>query len=74
MPRYEAAVDPDLCTGAQMCVSVAPHAFTFDTEEFHSRAEVGAFPDDDAVREAAENCPVEAITLRDADTGVQLFP
>jgi ferredoxin len=31
-------------------------------------------PDGDAVREALESCPVEAISARDAATGEQLFP
>lgn len=73
MARYKAEVDPDLCTAAQMCVSTAPHAFAFDEDAFVSRAGDGPFDDDD-VRLAAESCPVEAITLFDAETGEQLFP
>lgn len=73
MPRYRAEVDPEVCTAAQMCVSTAPHAFTFDEDAFVSRAADGSFDDED-VRAAAESCPVEAIRLYDADTGEQLFP
>lgn len=73
MPRYQAEVDPTLCTGAQMCVSVAPDGYRYDPAEGVSRA-VGQPTDDPAILEAAELCPVEAIRVRDADTGAQLFP
>lgn len=73
MPRYEAEVDPTVCTAAQMCVSIAPETFVFDAEAGVTRAEGGP-SEDEGVLDAAETCPVEAITVRDADTGEQVFP
>lgn len=73
MPRYEADVDPQVCTAAQMCVSVAPDHFVFDDEAGVSRFPGGP-ADDEAILDAAEMCPVEAITVRDVDTGEQLYP
>lgn len=73
MPRYVAEVDEKLCTAAQMCVSIAPETFVFDSDAGVSRAEGGP-SDDEGLVDAAETCPVEAITVRDADTGEQIFP
>ena len=73
MPSYEAKVDPATCTGAQMCVSIAPDAYSYDPVEGVSTA-VGSPSDDPSVLEAAEMCPVEAIAVRDLDSGEQLFP
>lgn len=72
--RVEVEVDPDLCTGAQMCGATAPDTFTYDDEAFTSRGPAGPVPFDERIRDAVESCPVEAITMRDADTGEQLFP
>lgn len=73
MPRYEAEVDPEVCTAAQMCVSIAPETFVFDADAGVSRAQGGP-SEDEGVLDAAEMCPVEAIIVRDADTGEQLHP
>lgn len=71
--RYEVEVRPDVCTGAQMCVSIDPDTFSFDRDRGVSRAHSPVDADDD-VLEAAEMCPVEAILVRDADSGAQLRP
>jgi ferredoxin len=72
--RYEAEVDQQLCTGAQLCVATAPGHFEYDDEVFASRGPAGPVAAEERIRLAAEACPVEAITLRDADTGERLFP
>ena len=74
MRRYEATVDPQRCTAAQMCVSVAPETFVYDAEQGVSQAEGGPSEDKEGLLEAAELCPVEAITVRDVETGEQLYP
>lgn len=57
------SVDPDLCYGSGDCVYRAPHVFTV-VDGFGAvlpgREEPG---DDPRVREAAEGCPSQAITL-----------
>jgi ferredoxin len=66
-------VDHDVCVGNAMCVTIATKAFRLDGNR---QSEV-ADPDGDSVEkvlEAAENCPVSAILVEDADTGEQLFP
>jgi ferredoxin len=74
MPRYDAEVDPMICTGSQLCTAIAPHAFTFDEDSFASVVRGGPFADDDAVREAGLSCPVEAITVVDVESGEQVAP
>tara|TARA_B110000014_G_scaffold251978_1_gene229821 strand:- start:3974 stop:4144 length:171 start_codon:yes stop_codon:yes gene_type:complete len=56
-----------------MCVTIATKAFELND----NRQAAPANPDADTeelILEAAENCPVAAITVTDADTGEQLFP
>jgi ferredoxin len=66
-------IDRELCYGFGDCVSTAPDVFELDDEE---KAVVidpnGAARDD--LSEAAANCPVMAITIRDASTGEVVFP
>ena len=44
----KATVDPDLCTGCELCVSTCPEVFEMN---------------DDVAVEAADDCPSEAISI-----------
>ena len=66
-------VDHNVCVGNAMCETFAPHAFQLN-ENRQSEAVDPAGDPVEQVLEAAENCPVSAITVEDADTGEQLFP
>ena len=71
--KISVSVDHDICVGNAMCITIATKAFKLNDE----RQAVSADPDSDTeelILEAAENCPVAAITVVDADTGEQLFP
>ena len=71
--RLKIIVDRDLCIGAAKCVDAAPKVFRLDEK----RKAVVIDPlgnDSDAIQEAAESCPTQAITLVDEETGKQLFP
>ncbi|MBN2411548.1 ferredoxin [candidate division KSB1 bacterium] len=59
----KAAVDPDLCTGCELCVDTCPEVFEMDDDV--AKAIVDVVPEDveDAAVEAAESCPAEAITI-----------
>jgi ferredoxin len=68
-----ASVDHDLCVGHGGCRRIAPAAFR--------RTAVGQseFAQDHAestarIVEAAQNCPVAAITVQTSDTGERLYP
>ncbi len=67
------SVDHNLCVGNQMCVSIATRALTLNDDRQAIPADVDA--DTEAViMEAAEQCPMAAISVTDSDTGEQLFP
>jgi len=71
--KISVSVDHDVCVGNAMCITIATNAFDLNAE----RQAQPANPDGDTkelILEAAENCPVAAITVTDADTGEQLFP
>jgi ferredoxin len=61
---WRITVDGGTCIGAGICAGTAPAAFRLVngvSTPIHDT--VGA--DDDAVKAAAESCPVDAITVRD---------
>ena len=66
-------VDHNVCVGNAMCETFAPNVFRLNDNR-QSEAVDPAGDRVDKVLEAAENCPVCAITVEDADTGEQLFP
>ena len=71
--KIQVSVDHDICVGNAMCITIATKAFKLNDE----RQAVSDNPDGDTeeiILEAAENCPVAAITVTDADTGDTLFP
>jgi ferredoxin len=66
-------VDPQICVGNAMCESIATKTFRLNDNR---QSEV-INPEGDSVEtilEAAENCPVSAIFVEDAETGERLFP
>ncbi|MBV9381605.1 MAG: ferredoxin [Streptosporangiaceae bacterium] len=65
---WRVRVDTGLCIGSGMCVGTAPDRFAFDADQ-HSRPVSEVTGEEEAVRDAAASCPVEAISLTDAETG-----
>jgi ferredoxin len=66
-------VDHQACVGNAMCETIAAHTFRLNDDR---QSEV-VNPEGDSVEkilEAAENCPVSAIFVEDAETGERLFP
>jgi ferredoxin len=66
-------VDRELCYGFGDCVASAPEVFELDDDEKATVIDPNGAPRDDLV-EAASNCPVNAITIVDTETGETLFP
>ncbi len=66
-------VDPQACVGNAMCESIAPRVFRLK-EDRQSEAVDPAGDTEAKILEAAENCPVSAIFVEDAETGERLFP
>lgn len=57
-------IDEDLCIGCGNCEEVCPDVFELE-EDGLSRV-IGSCNDEECCREAAEECPVEAITLEES--------
>jgi ferredoxin len=58
---YRVTIDRSLCNGYGVCEALAPDVFELDNDGLVKlRAGVS---EDEAVREACDNCPMGAITL-----------
>ena len=66
-------VDRCRCVGNSMCEAFALAVFRFNANR-QSEAVNPAGDTEEKVLEAAENCPVSAIFVEDAQTGARLFP
>lgn len=66
-------VNHDLCVGNSMCETIAPKVFVLNDDRQSEAKDPGADTEEN-ILEAAENCPVSAIKVVDADTGETLFP
>lgn len=62
-----------MCVGNVMCENFAPHVFQLNAHR-QSEAVNPAGDTEEKILEAAENCPVSAIFVEDAETGERLFP
>jgi ferredoxin len=66
---YKAVIDEGSCIAQGDCVETAPNVFALGD---HARV-VGTGPDE-LLLAAARECPVEAITIVDADSGDPVYP
>ena len=71
--KLRVSVDLDKCVGNAMCETYAPRVFVLNDDRQSTVADPSADPEG-AVMEAAEDCPVSAITVVDDETGETLFP
>lgn len=72
MANWDVVVDKDTCIGCQTCAEAAPNSYKMrddDLAEF-----IGLGDSDEAIMEAAQSCPVDAIRVTDKSTGQQLWP
>ncbi len=74
MPRkLKITVDTNICVGNATCEIYAANTFALNDDRQSMVVSHDGDPED-KVLEAAENCPVSAITVADAETGETLFP
>ena len=71
--KLSVAVDHGLCVGNAMCITIATKGFTLNGDHQAIPADVDA-DSAELIIDAAENCPVAAIRVGDADTGERFFP
>ena len=72
-PKLRISVDLNLCVGNAMCETFAPKVFVLNDDRQSEAVDPEADTEEN-ILEAAENCPVSAITVVDAETGERLFP
>ena len=74
MPRkLRVSVDLDICVGNAMCETYAPKVFVLNDDRQSTVADPNADTFEN-IMEAAQDCPVSAITVIDDETGKSLFP
>jgi ferredoxin len=66
-------IDRDLCVGFGDCVTASPETFELDDDGIAIFREVDEVASRERVIEACDACPVDAITVIDAD-GVRIVP
>jgi len=59
----KAIVDEDTCTGCESCVDICPEVFAMVDDLAQVKLDPVPAEHEDTCREAAESCPVEAITI-----------
>jgi ferredoxin len=71
--KVRITVDHNVCVGNTLCVTIAPKVFVLNEQR---QSEAVSLEGDtvEKILEAAENCPVSAIIVEDAETGERLFP
>jgi ferredoxin len=69
--KITVTVDHDVCVGNASCVAIAPAVFVLDENRQSIVVDPGGAALED-VLEAADDCPVSAITVVDALTGEKL--
>ncbi len=59
----KAFVDEDLCTGCELCTQTCPDVFEMDDDVAKVTGDEIPADAEDCARQAAEECPVEAIRV-----------
>ncbi len=61
----KAKVDPDLCTGCELCVETCPEVFEMKDDLAVTKVDEVPTDVEEMCRQAAEECPVEAIIIEE---------
>ncbi len=62
----KAKVDPNTCIGCELCPTICPDVFRMgDDGVAHTIVEMVPGESEDSAREAAESCPVDAISIKE---------
>ena len=66
--KVRISVDHNKCVGSRLCIQFAPGVFALDENGQSAVSDVGGGTRAEII-EAGEQCPMEAITVEDAETG-----
>ncbi len=61
----KAVVDQEICTGCGLCPDTCPEVFEMEGDVARAKVDVVPAEVEDTCREAAESCPVEAISIEE---------
>ncbi len=73
MPKYHILIDREACVADKLCSDKAPDVFELDDEQ----KPIVVNPDTkwpENLIWIAKNCPVDAVTIIDAETGETVWP
>ena len=73
MKPMKITIDKEACGACDVCADSAPNTFEMG-DDAKARVKDPTGDSKEIILEAAENCPMSAITVQDADTGAQLYP
>jgi ferredoxin len=59
----KAVVDADLCTGCELCTQTCPDVFEMEDDVAIIKGDEVPADSEDCAKQAAEECPVEAIKI-----------
>ena len=59
----KASVDPQVCIGCTLCTQICPGVFKIDGDKATAYKNPVSVDKNECARNAAEQCPVQAITL-----------
>ena len=60
----KATVDPDLCTGCELCVETCPEVFEMNDDDVAvTKVDVVPADAEETAQESADDCPAEAIII-----------
>lgn len=62
------SVNQDLCIGCETCIIIAPNTFEMG-DNYKSRVKENSSDDINTIKEAANSCPVGAISVKDGKQG-----
>ena len=61
----KAKVDPNLCTGCELCTNICPEVFEMKGDVAVVTSNPVPKTDEETCREAKDSCPVEAISMEE---------